>query len=211
MIGGIFCESNLGAIYEEKTLMSVRQRFKQLVGSGDLIPRGETLTEQIVNHFYDEISQKMGKVLSSWKPPANRGYYNRTVDLTRSICLGIYNRGKLRRMYRFTGGHREKGLFTPSDLGTNTSSSTTYRLSMLSKANHPDPAARAQQFLSEYDPIYNKDFSVVIAATMPYAARLEVGYRLPVLKLVVDRMLSGVYDFKRRESGVYYGYVFDKV
>ena len=133
MIGGIFCESNLGAIYEEKTLMSVRQRFRQLVGNGDIVPHGDTLTEQIVNHFYDEISQKMGKVLSSWKPPANRGYYNRTVDLTRSICLGIYNRGKLRRMYRFTGGHREKGLFSPSDLGTNPSSSTPKRFPTCAK------------------------------------------------------------------------------
>ena len=210
MIGGVFCETNLGPIYEEKTLLSVRQKFKQLMGLGEIIPQGETITQGIINHFYDDVSKRMSKILNSWTPPTNRGYYNRTVDLTRSICLGVYHKGVLRRMYRFTGGHREKGLFTPSDLGTNTSSSATYRMSMLA-GKHPDPAERAEGFLKEYDPIYEKDFSLVIAATMPYAARLEVSYRLPVLKLVVDRMLQGVYNFKRRESGVYYGYVFEKV
>jgi hypothetical protein len=211
MIGGIYCESNLGPIYQEKTLLSARQKFKKLIGTGDILPKGESINEQIINYFYDDVSRRMSKILNSWTPPVNRGYYNRTVDLTRSICLGVYNKGVLRRMYRFTGGRRERGLFTPSDLGTNTSSSATYRMEMLGKSNHPDPAERAQQFLKEYDPYYGKDFSLVIAATMPYAARLEIGYRLPVLKLVVDRMLAGVYDFKKRESGVYYGYVFDRV
>ena len=218
MIGGIYCESSLGPIYKEKTLESVRHKFQRLVGTGEIVPKGDTLNEQIVNHFYDKISRKMGRILSSWRPPTNRGYYNRTVDLTRSICLGIYHNGDLKRMYRFQGGSREKGMAESSDLGSNSSVVSTLRMEIRAQNHHPDPAARAKQFLEEYELIYKKDFTVVIAATMPYAVRLEYGgmkgdntggYALPVLKLVINRMMSEVYDFKERSSGTVYGYVFE--
>lgn len=220
MIGGIYCEASLGPIYDNGKLMSVRQGMQQLFGSGVAKPKGETLNEQIINYWYNDVSRKMSKILSSWKPPTNRGYYNRTVDLTRSICLGVYLNGKLKRSYRFTGGSREK--YTMSDFGSGTSDKDNIRLQYLGLTKHPDPAARAKQFLEEYDLIYKKDFSVVIAATMPYAVRLEynglgknpqtnyAGYNIPVLKNVVNRMLAGVYDFKKQNTGgVFYGYVFE--
>ena len=204
MIGGIYCEAGLGPIYSEKTLMSVKQKFNKLVGFGEIVPKGDTLNEQIINHFYNKISRKMGRVLSSWSYPSNRGYNNRTVDLTRSICMGIYHRGKLKRMYRFTGGSSEEP--------------TT------GKERHPDPASRAKRFLESYDLINKNDFSVVIAATMPYAVRLEkdvlssvvgkdgktyYGYDMPVLSLIINRLMADIYDFKERDSGIFYGYVFE--
>lgn len=222
MIGGIYCESNLGPIYSENTLESVRQKFRRLVDAGEIVPKGETLNEQIVNHFYDKISSNMGKILSSWKVPTNRQFYNRTVDLTRSICLGVYHKGKLMKMYRFSGGSREKGYTEPSDMGSNSSGVTSARLEIRAHDHHPDPASRARQFLQEYDVIYKNDFTVVIAATMPYAVRLETtgsvvgkngktysGYGLHVLKDVSARMLKYVFDFKNRTSGTFYGYVFE--
>ena len=222
MIGGIYCEASLGPIYNNGTLLSIRQGMQRLFGVKNVIPKGDTLNEQIINYWYSDVSGKMSKILSSWKVPVNRGYYNRTVDLTRSICLGVYHNGKLKRMYRFTGGNREKGMADASDMGSNKSVISTLRMEILSQKNHPDPAARAKKFLEEYDLIHKKDFSVVIAATMPYAVRLEyfgigkgsrtnyAGYGLPVLRDVVNRMLAGVYDFKKQNTGgVYYGYVFE--
>jgi len=204
MIGGIYCEAGLGPIYSEKTLMSVKQKFNKLVGLGEIVPKGDTLNEQIINHFYNKISRKMGRVLSSWSYPSNRGYNNRTVDLTRSICMGIYHRGRLKRMYRFTGGSSEE--------------------SPTGKERHPDPASRAKKFLEEYDLINKNDFSVVIAATMPYAVRLEkdvwasvvgkdgktyYGYDMPVLSLIINRLMADIYDFKESDRGIFYGYIFE--
>lgn len=222
MIGGIYCEASLGPIYDNGVLLSVRQRMQRLFGVKNVVPKGDTLNEQIINYWYSDISKKMSKILSSWKVPVNRGYYNRTVDLTRSICLGVYHNGKLKRMYRFTGGNREKGMADASEWGSNSSVISTLRMEILAQNHHPDPAARAKQFLEEYDLIYKKDFSIVIAATMPYAVRLEYngvgngsktnygGYGIPVIRDVVNRMLVSVYDFKKQNTGgVYYGYVFE--
>lgn len=222
MIGGIYCESNLGPIYNWNTLQSIRQGMLKLFGDKNIVPRGEDLNEQIINYWYNDVSRRMSKILSSWKAPTNREYYNRTVDLTRSICLGVYHKGKLKRMYRFTGGSREKGMFEPSDIGSNDSPMSTFRMEMVSYDSHPNPASRAKQFLEEYDLRYKNDFSVVIAATMPYAVRLEAtgsavgrdgkvyrGYGLHVLKDVINRMLLGIYNFKGGGSGTIYGYVFE--
>lgn len=217
MIGGIYCESNLGPIYREGLLISVKQGMQRLFGMGNTIPKGETLNQQIINYWYKDVSTRMSKILSSWKVPTNRGYYNRTADLTRSICLGIYHKGKLKRMYRFTGGSQHEK-YTQSDQGAGSSMKDTIHMQYMGSTRHPDPAARAKAFLESYDVLYKNDFTVVIAATMPYAVRLEYGgmvgnntggYALPVLKLVVNRMLAGVYDFKNRNSGTIYGYVFE--
>ena len=221
MIGGIYCEAALGPVYTQGKLESVRQKFKRLIGTGEIVPKGETLNEQIINHFYKTTSERMSKILSSWKPPTNRGYYNRTADLTRSICLGVYHNGNLMRMYRFTGGQQHEK-YTSSDLGTGASDADMIHMQYIGMTRHPDPAARAKEFLESYDLIHKRDFVVVIAATMPYAVRLEYnglgeksetnygGYNLPVLKLVINRMLSGIYDFKDgNKGGVMYGYVFE--
>lgn len=219
MIGGIYCEASLGPVYDNGVLMSVRQGMQRLFGANLEGLRGETINDKIINYWYNDVSRKMSKILSSWKPPTNRGYYNRTVDLTRSICLGVYHNGSLKRMYRFEGGSRERGMADASDLGSNSSVVSTLRMEVRAQNHHPDPASRAKAFLESYDLIHRKDFTVVIAATMPYAVRLEYsgqfgnnsgGYALPVLRLVVNRMLSGIYDFKKgNKGGVFYGYVFE--
>lgn len=218
MIGGIYCEASLGPIFDNGVIMSVRQGMQRLFGEKEIIPRGETLSEQIINYWYEDVSKRMSKILSSWKVPTNRGYYNRTSDLTRSICLGVYHNGKLKRTYRFTGGQQHEK-YTQSEMGSGTSYGDTVHLQYMGATKHPNPAARAREFLEGYDLIHKKDFTVVIAATMPYAVRLEYsgqfgnnsgGYALPVLRLVVNRMLSGIYDFKKgNKSGVFYGYVFE--
>lgn len=197
MTSGIYCEVPLGTIYEEKVLGRVHSRMRKLIGTSAGVPTQDSLTQTIVNYWYNKVSRRMSKILSSWKPPANRGFYNRTVDLTRSICLGIYYRGKIRRTYRFTGGSSEK---TPWQNGE----------------KHPDPAARAQAFLNDYELLYKTGFSIVIAATMPYAVILESKKNIPVLSMVVNRMLTEVYEFKQSaalsdmlKSSPIYGYIFE--
>lgn len=230
MTGGIYCEVTLGTIYEERLLGRVNDRMRSLFGASlpGVLAKSGSLTQAIIDHWYTDVSRKMGRILSSWTVPGNRGYYNRTVDLTRSICLGVYYRGKLRKMYRFTGGHRELSAFSSSDNGTGTSEKSSFRLWALSR-NHPDPAARAASFLQSFKLTYKTGYTLVIAATMPYAVRLEYkgmnrgsktmfgGYGLNVLSDVVVRMLRSVFDFKQGASdsslvekgAPIYGYIFE--
>ena len=72
MIGGIYCEASLGPIYDNGTLMSVRKGMQRLFGENNIIPNGDTLNEQIVNYWYKDVSTRMSKILSSWKPPLRR-------------------------------------------------------------------------------------------------------------------------------------------
>lgn len=190
MTGGIYCEVHLTS-FDKQTLTNVRQKMQQLFAAGHLIPRGDSLTQQIINYWYNNVSRKMGRILSSWSVPTNRGYYNRTVDLTRSICLGVYSNGKLRRMYRFSGGRSEALPRTTS------------------KRHHPVPAERAESFLSEYQLVHAKGFSIVIAATMPYAVRLEKEYSRPVLLGVISRIIKSIQEFATQDKDQIYGYIFE--
>ena len=208
MIGGIYCEAYLGEFYKTDTLESVNRRTMELFGAPAL-PSDKTLRESITDTWYTKISRRMGRILSSWRVPGNRGYYNRTVDLTRSICLGIYYRGKLRRMYRFTGGKSEKKPWEANEWQQELKPSVISRLSNLGKTRHPDPAARSQAFLRQYQLIYKRGFSIVIAATMPYAVKLEKGMGINVLNSVINRMLQDVYKFKDGDKAIIYGYVFE--
>lgn len=203
MIGGIYCEVPLGPIFNGKTVASVNSRMRELFGK-DLLQMN-TLTQQIIDYWYDKMSKKMRSVLLTWKVPTDRFYYNRTVDLTRSICLGVYNNGKLRKMYRFNEGFSEKRPNEPNEWGSGISGATSERLSQLGNKHHPNPAARAQQFLSEYDLIHKRGYVVVVAATMPYAVWLEKRLALPVLSLVINRILKPLYDFGAKSP--FYGYI----
>ena len=189
MIGGIYCESYIGRVYDEGKFESIHVRMNRLFGSSLGLPSNKTLTQQIIDAWYNLVSRKMGRILSSWRVPGSRGYYNRTVDLTRSICMGVYKNGKLRRMYRFTGGSNEK--------------ETT------GKERHPDPSSRAEQFLNEYDLVHKNDYAIVIAATMPYAVRLEVEYGYNVLHDVINRMISSIEEYSGGKSNSLYGYIFE--
>lgn len=207
MTGGIYCEVPLRG-YNERTLGSVKSRMLDLFGTTNGFPTTEDFNIEVINYWYKKVSKKMASILSSWKVPGNRGYYNRTVDLTRSICLGIYFNGKLRKMYRFTGGHSELTPYTPSDYGSMPSKSTAIKLNYLGMTRHPDPAIRAQQFLDGYNLINTKGFVLVVAATMPYAVKLEITLRLPVLSMVINRILQPVYEFGSGRP--FYGYIFEK-
>lgn len=208
MTGGIYCEVPLGPIYKEGTIVSIHEHMKNLFGSSKGVPDNKTITDWIIDTWYTNVSRKMGRILSSWKVPGNRGYYNRTVDLTRSFCMGVYKNGKLRKMYRFTGGSKEKETFEPSDQGTSPSMGDLKRMSWLAHRRHPDPAERAESFLKGYDLVHKTGYAVVIAATMPYAVRLEAGYRLPVLSMVINRMTATLDEFNGSSKGIY-GYIFE--
>lgn len=194
MIGGIYCEVSLKPIFYEKTIVSINQQALQIYGKR--IKESEPITQQIVSIIRHDLSRKMGRILSSWSVPGNRYYYNRTVDLTRSICFGIYVKGKLRTMYRFTGGKAEKD--PPLDWVSGKSPN-------FDKKHIPGPEQRAQSFLSQYQTIDKNGICVVFAATMPYAVRLEKEYKLPVLSMVINRMIDPLMGFNNKQL---YGYIF---
>jgi hypothetical protein len=62
--------------------------------------------------------------------------------------------------------------------------------------------------LKEYNLVHKTGYVVVIAATMPYAVRLEAGYRLPVLSMVINRMTATLDEFNGSSKGIY-GYIFE--
>ena len=189
MTGGIYCESYIGRVYDEGKFESIHERMNRLFGSSLGLPSNKTLTQQVIDAWYNIVSRKMGRVLSSWSAPGNRGFKNRTVDLTRSICMGVYKDGKLRRMYRFTGGSSEE--------------------SPTGRERHPDPDSRAQQFLNDYDLVHKRDYAIVIAATMPYAVRLEAEYGYNVLYDVINRIISSIEEYSGGKSKSLYGYIFE--
>lgn len=208
MTGGIYCEVPLGPIFQEGKIVSIHEHMKTFFGTSKGVPDNKTITDWIIDTWYNNVSRKMGRILSSWRVPGNRGYYNRTVDLTRSFCMGVYKNGKLRKKYRFTGGSREKEALEASDMGTSPSKGDMKRLSWLGARRHPDPADRAESFLKDYDLVHKSGYAVVIAATMPYAVRLEIGYQLPVLGMVINRITSTLDEFNGGSKGIY-GYIFE--
>ena len=215
MTGGIYCEVPIGTIYEEKVLGSVHKRMRDLIGTSNGLPEHVSMTQAIVDYWYGKVSRRMSKVLSSYKAPSSKDWYNRTVDLLRSFCMGVYYRGKLRRMYRFSGGSPEAGTTKVSEFGTTPTTREQHRISNLA-FHHPDPAQRAQKFLQEYDVLYRTGFTIVIAATMPYAVVLEKKYYLHVLNPVANRIVRDVYEFKQSaafaqlvNSQPIYGYIFE--
>lgn len=206
MIGGIYCEVPIGTIVEEKIVISVNTRMRQLIG--EKLVDNVSLTQQIIDYWYEKMSKEMRSVLLTWKVPTDRFFYNRTIDLTRSICVGVYKDGKLRRMYRFNEGVSEKRPNESNEWGSGISGATAGRLSQLGSSHHPDPAKRAEQFLSEYDLIHKKNYAVVVAATMPYAVWLEKKLAMPVLSLVINRILKPVYAYSAKTPfNAFYGYI----
>ena len=218
MIGGIYCEIPVGILFKDTKRYARRTKLNKLFGVKMDIFRPEAVNDFIINGGYDAngnkvdglyqiVQRKLGRIMSSAKVPANKGYYNRTVDLMRSTCAGVYHNGELKRMYRFTGGHSELGAVTASDMGTSPSSKSVARMSWLGRTKHPDPAQRAQMFLDGYKLKEPVGFTVVIASTMPYAVRLEYEYRRSVLKALYPRFVAMLTDFK--PQNIHYGYVFE--
>lgn len=198
MIGGIFLEIPFGQVYKQSTVLSIRKNINRLFGlPSDYLTKGN-LDKEIVNQILrigrEDISRHLGSI--------RREYQHRSSDLIRSTVLGVFKDGKWSGdYYRFDSKQaQEAPPIRPHDW---------------------DLDQRAVEFLSDYKLQYaGSRFTAVIAATAPYAVRVEAnnwsvdrypGYALAVLKYGINRIAGAL--MKARPDAMngkaMYGYIFE--
>lgn len=198
MTGGIYCEISLSPLYDKNKIISVNKRMEEIIGKHtEPVIVDLYMYQKVCNVWHEILSKRMNDILSRWTRGGLRYYFNRTVDLTRSICFGVYYNNKLQRTYRFQGGSNEMQPI---------------------RRHRENPETRASQFLKEYK-LYDKHgYALVIAATMPYAVQQEAGNGYAVLEWVMNDLLKDVYKFNgdkaiSSERGSLaspkYGYIFE--
>lgn len=192
MTSGLFLEVPLGEYYDDKKRYGVRENVKKIFGIDARFLQKTVIDNYIINGeegntaqhpgIYQIIAKKFGRLLSSLPyddasgKGVVRGYKNRTGDLIRSSCFGIFRDGSLRRMYRFTGGKQEGMEPNEYEYAIGMTEVDVQRLMNVSISHgyHPDPSERAQSFMNDYKlRLGNKGFTIVFATTMPYAVFLE--------------------------------------
>lgn len=234
MTSGIYLDIFMGRYYDEELPPRVRRGVKRLFGFDARTLSSAVIDDYIVNGvagrrgenpgIYQSISRKYGRLLSKLPyddgggAAVTRGFRHRTTDLIKSFCFGIYRDGTLRRVYRFTGGKSDGWEPTEVQASFGMTSKDVRRLSAASVSHgwHPDPAERAQSFLSEYVPKGgSKGFSVVFAATMPYAVILENrgggtigGGKIRVMEGIKSSLIAMAAPLRSSGKAVQYGYIF---
>lgn len=188
MIGGIYYELSLGELFDKKRVVSIRTAMKELFNAYPEFFDGDNLTKSIDNYWYNRLKKNMNSILSKSKPGGKRDYYNRTVDLTRSFCMGTYYNGKLRQMYRFEGGKNE---------------------APIQRRHSESPSARAEMFLRGHKTMTKYGHTIVFAVTMPYAVCLEKEYGKRVLIGFANALAKDITSFKSFKGQELYGYVFE--
>lgn len=230
MTSGIYLEIPLGEYYDDTKRYGVRENIKKIFGIDARFLRKDVLDNYIINGaeghtsqypgIYQIISRKLGRLLSSLPyddasgKTVTRGYKNRTGDLIRSSCFGIYRDGHLRRVYRFTGGKQEG--MEPTEYEANigmTEVDVRHLMDVsISHGYHPNPAERAQSFLQGYKlQEGSRGFTVVYATTMPYAVFLEKRSFAPirVMEGIRPQLEAMAAPLRTSTKGTKYGYIFD--
>lgn len=203
MIGGIYCEVPFFNVYDKSVASSARKRAKELLGYDVKFLSTEVLDFHIRAKLFelgkDGLSRRMSRI--------PRGYENRTVDLMRSTGMAVFHDGVLQEDYthQYSGGQTE---------------------SSEKPTKHKEgPETRFYRFIRQYECLYNKGFTVVFAATMPYAVRMEMdgfrfvttphgtfgGYAASVLKLGINDIIGKLVNSRnpKIKSPVKYGYIFE--
>ena len=198
MIGGIFLEIPFGQVYKQSSVLSIRKNINRLFGFSDNYLTKGNMDKEIVSQILRIGKEDISRHLSS----INREYQHRSSDLIRSTVLGVFKDGKWTKdYYRFDSKQPEEAPpLRPHDW---------------------DLDQRAVEFLSEYKLHYTGSrFTAVIAATAPYAVRVEAnnwavdrypGYALAVLKYGINR-IGGALMKARPDSAsgkAMYGYIFE--
>lgn len=198
MIGGIYLEIPFGQVYKKSNVLSIRKNINKLFGYDDnYLTKGNldnSIVEEIMRIGKEDISRHLSSI--------NREYQHRSSDLIRSTVLGVFKDGKWTKdYYRFDSKQPEEAPpLRPHDW---------------------DLDQRAVEFLNEYKLHYTGSrFTAVIAATAPYAVRVEAndwavdrypGYALAVLKYGINR-IGGALMKARPDAAsgkAVYGYIFE--
>jgi hypothetical protein len=230
MTSGIYLEVPLGEYYDETKRYGARENVKKIFGIDARFLRKDVLDNYIINGeegntsqhpgIYQIISRKFGRLLASLPyddasgKTVTRGYKNRTGDLIRSSCFGIFRNGKLRRMYRFTGGKLDGMEPTEYEESIGMTEVDVQRLMNVSISHgyHPDPSERAQSFLQGYKlKEGSRGFTLVYATTMPYAVFLEKRSFAPirVMEGIRTQLEAMAAPLRTSGKGTKYGYIFD--
>jgi len=198
MIGGIFLEIPFGQVYKQSSVLSINKNINRLFGFSDNYLTKGNMDREIVSQILRIGKEDISRHLSS----INREYQHRSSDLIRSTVLGVFKDGKWTKdYYRFDSKQPEEAPpLRPHDW---------------------DLDQRAVEFLSEYKLHYTGSrFTAVIAATAPYAVRVEAnnwavdrypGYALAVLKYGISR-IGGALMRARPDAAngkAMYGYIFE--
>ena len=196
MIGGIFLEIPFGDIYKVENVSRIRTNINKLFGyKSNYFTKGnmdKSIVNQILRIGKDDISRHLSSI--------SREYQHRSSDLMRSTVLGIFKDGKwTKEYYRFDRKQPEEAPpLRPHDW---------------------DLDQRAVEFLSGFKPHYQSRFTAVIAATAPYAVRVEStnssfyyrGYALAVLKHAINRIGGALLKARPDAANgkAMYGYIFE--
>ncbi|MBP5681287.1 MAG: hypothetical protein J6X31_09600 [Bacteroidales bacterium] len=231
MTSGIFLEIPLGRYYDKKVCYSIRKNVKKIFGFDARSLENEVIDDYIINGeegnvskhpgIYRIIAKKFGRLLASLPyddasgKSVVRGFMNRSGDLIRSFCFGVYRDGELRRMYRFTGGKLDGWEPTEMEYAIGMKNADVYRLEKVSIEHgyHPDPAERAQSFLQQYRLLSgHTGFTVVFAVTMPYAVMLErtgdvKRYSIQVMEGIKAQLVNMTSSLRTSKKDYHYGYV----
>lgn len=199
MIGGIFLEIPFGDVYHKSTMSRIHSNINRLFGFNDKYFTSGNWDKKIVN----QILQIGKEDISKHRSKVKREHLHRSSDLIRSTVLGVYKDGRWTRdYYRFD---RKQAKEAPP------------------LVEHDwDLDQRAVEFLSDYKPFNESSrFTAVIAATAPYAVRVESnewgykgqyhGYALAVLKYGINR-IGGALMKARPDAArgkAIYGYIFE--
>lgn len=198
MIGGIFLEIPFGPVYKESNLFSIHKNINKLFGYDDKYLTKGNFDKSIVNEIMRIGKEDISRHLSS----INREYQHRSSDLMRSTVLGVFKDGKwTENYYRFDSKQPMEAIpLRPHDW---------------------DLDQRAVEFLSDYKLHYQGSrFTAVIAATAPYAVRVEAnnwnvdrypGYALAVLKYGINRIAGALMRARpdAMNGKAMYGYIFE--
>jgi hypothetical protein len=204
MIGGIFLEIPFGDVYHQSTVSRIHTNINRSFGFDDKYFTKVYWDKKVLSQIYKIAKTSIGK----HRGDVRKDFNSRTGDLIRSTAMGVFYNGKWDgNLYRFTGGPDNEDVPSPN-------------------TRHPDKDTRARDFMSSYELAVQSRFSVVIAATMPYAVRLEKevssvvqgkdgrmyhGYDLAVLKYGINRIGNDI--FKARPDSqigkAQYGYIFE--
>lgn len=230
MTSGIVLEIPLGQYYDDKARYGTRTNIKKIFGIDARFLKKDVLDNYIISGetgntsshpgIYQIIAKKFGRLLSSLPyddatgKAVVRGYKNRTGDLIRSSCFGIFRDGQLRRMYRFTGGKQEGMEPTEYEESIGMTEVDVQRLLNVSIMHgyHPNPSERAESFMKGYKlRLGNYGFTVVFAVTMPYAVMLEKRsfYPIRVMEGIRPQLENMVAPLQTSTKKSLYDYIFD--
>lgn len=178
-------------------MMSIHKNINRLFGYNDNYFTKGNWDKKII----DQIMRIGAEDISKHRSTVRREHLHRSSDLIRSTVLAVFKNGQWTKdYYRFDAKQpMEAQPLLPHDW---------------------DLDQRAAEFLSEYKLHYDSRFTAVIAATAPYAVRLEAndwsvdrypGYALAVLKYGISRIGGAL--IKARPDNVkgkaMYGYIFE--